>query len=46
MFAKAEPAELAEWDLKRNEAEGFYPHKVTLGRAKAVHWIASPYAHI
>ena len=25
----------------RNEAEGFYPHKVTLGSNKQVHWICS-----
>ncbi|KAL3144683.1 hypothetical protein ABBQ38_001810 [Trebouxia sp. C0009 RCD-2024] len=40
-FAKAQPAELAEWDHERNEAEGFYPHLVTLGSVKQVHWICS-----
>ncbi|KAL3144677.1 hypothetical protein ABBQ38_001805 [Trebouxia sp. C0009 RCD-2024] len=40
-FAKAQPAELAEWDHERNEAEGFYPHEVTLGSNKQVHWICS-----
>ncbi|KAL3144785.1 hypothetical protein ABBQ38_001898 [Trebouxia sp. C0009 RCD-2024] len=40
-FAAAQPAELAEWDHERNEADGFYPHKVTLGSQKLVHWICS-----
>ena len=40
-FAQAQPAELAEWDHERNEAEGFYPHLITLGSAKKVHWICS-----
>ncbi|KAL3144685.1 hypothetical protein ABBQ38_001812 [Trebouxia sp. C0009 RCD-2024] len=40
-FAEAQPAELAEWDYKRNEAEGFNPHLVTLGSGKRVHWICS-----
>ncbi|KAL3144713.1 hypothetical protein ABBQ38_001838 [Trebouxia sp. C0009 RCD-2024] len=40
-FAEAQPAELAEWDYERNEAEGFYLHEVTLGSAKRVHWICS-----
>ncbi|KAL3144681.1 hypothetical protein ABBQ38_001808 [Trebouxia sp. C0009 RCD-2024] len=40
-FAEAQPAELAQWDHKRNEAEGFYPHLVTLGSCKQVHWICS-----
>ena len=40
-FAQAQPAELAEWDHERNEAEGFYPHLVTLGSNKQVHWICS-----
>ncbi|KAL3144789.1 hypothetical protein ABBQ38_001901 [Trebouxia sp. C0009 RCD-2024] len=40
-FAEAQPAELAEWDYEHNDAEGFYPHKVTLGSAKQVHWICS-----
>ena len=38
-FAEAEPACLAEWDYKRNEEEGFHPHKITLGSRKLVHWI-------
>ncbi|KAL3144715.1 hypothetical protein ABBQ38_001840 [Trebouxia sp. C0009 RCD-2024] len=40
-FDVAQPAELAEWDHVRNEAEGFYPHKVTLGSGKQVHWVCS-----
>ncbi|KAL3144795.1 hypothetical protein ABBQ38_001907 [Trebouxia sp. C0009 RCD-2024] len=40
-FAEAQPSELAEWDHERNEADGFYPHKVTLGSQKPVHWICS-----
>ncbi|KAL3144725.1 hypothetical protein ABBQ38_001848 [Trebouxia sp. C0009 RCD-2024] len=40
-FAEAQPAELAEWDHERNEAEGFYPHEITLGSRKKVHWICS-----
>ncbi|KAL3144807.1 hypothetical protein ABBQ38_001916 [Trebouxia sp. C0009 RCD-2024] len=40
-FAEAQPPELAEWDHRRNEAEGFYPHKITLGSGKLVHWICS-----
>ena len=40
-FAEAQPAELTEWDHERNEAEGFYPHLVTLGSRKKVHWICS-----
>ncbi|KAL3154723.1 hypothetical protein ABBQ38_011271 [Trebouxia sp. C0009 RCD-2024] len=40
-FAEAQPAELAEWDHERNEAEGLYPHEVTLGSNKQVHWICS-----
>ncbi|KAL3143853.1 hypothetical protein ABBQ32_003675 [Trebouxia sp. C0010 RCD-2024] len=40
-FAEAQPVELAEWDHERNEAEGFYPHLVTLGSGKLVHWICS-----
>ncbi|KAL3144787.1 hypothetical protein ABBQ38_001899 [Trebouxia sp. C0009 RCD-2024] len=40
-FAEAQPAELAEWDFERNDAEGFYPHKITLGSHKLVHWICS-----
>ncbi|KAL3143830.1 hypothetical protein ABBQ32_003656 [Trebouxia sp. C0010 RCD-2024] len=40
-FAEAQPAELAEWDHKRNEAEGFYPHLVTLGSGQQVRWICS-----
>ena len=40
-FAEAQPAELAEWDHERNEAEGLYPHEVTLGSGKKVHWICS-----
>ena len=40
-FAEAQPAELAQWDFERNEAEGFYPHNVTLGSTKQVHWICS-----
>ncbi|KAL3144687.1 hypothetical protein ABBQ38_001814 [Trebouxia sp. C0009 RCD-2024] len=40
-FAEAQPAELAEWDHERNEAEGFYPHEVTLGSGKLVHWVCS-----
>ncbi|KAL3150116.1 hypothetical protein ABBQ38_013455 [Trebouxia sp. C0009 RCD-2024] len=40
-FAEAQPAELAEWDHERNNAEGFYPHTVTLGSGKQVHWICS-----
>ncbi|KAL3144815.1 hypothetical protein ABBQ38_001924 [Trebouxia sp. C0009 RCD-2024] len=33
--------ELAEWDHERTEAEGFYPHTITLGSHKLVHWICS-----
>ena len=40
-FAEAEPAELAEWDYERNNAEGFYPDEITLGSAKQVHWSCS-----
>ncbi|KAL3144772.1 hypothetical protein ABBQ38_001886 [Trebouxia sp. C0009 RCD-2024] len=40
-FAEAQPACLAEWDHEHNEADGFYPHKVTLGSSKLVHWICS-----
>ncbi|KAL3150082.1 hypothetical protein ABBQ38_013426 [Trebouxia sp. C0009 RCD-2024] len=40
-FAEAQPPELAEWDYERNDAEGFYPHKITLGSGKLVHWIGS-----
>ncbi|KAL3150121.1 hypothetical protein ABBQ38_013459 [Trebouxia sp. C0009 RCD-2024] len=40
-FAEAQPAELAQWDHERSDAEGFFPHKVTLGSAKQVHWICS-----
>ena len=40
-FAEAQPACLAEWDHERNDAEGFYPHVVTLGSGKMVHWICS-----
>ncbi|KAL3143783.1 hypothetical protein ABBQ32_003612 [Trebouxia sp. C0010 RCD-2024] len=40
-FAEAQPSELAEWDHEQNEADGFYPHEVTLGSCKQVHWICS-----
>ena len=40
-FAEAQPRELAEWDHERNNEEGYYPHKVTLGSNKQVHWICS-----
>ncbi|KAL3144780.1 hypothetical protein ABBQ38_001893 [Trebouxia sp. C0009 RCD-2024] len=40
-FSEAQPACLAEWDHKHNEADGFYPHNVTLGSQKLVHWICS-----
>ncbi|KAL3143779.1 hypothetical protein ABBQ32_003608 [Trebouxia sp. C0010 RCD-2024] len=40
-FAEARPAELAQWDFERNDAEGFYAHKITLGSRKLVHWICS-----
>ncbi|KAL3144769.1 hypothetical protein ABBQ38_001884 [Trebouxia sp. C0009 RCD-2024] len=40
-FAEAQPACLAEWDHEHNEADGFYPHMVTLGSHKQVHWICS-----
>ncbi|KAL3144790.1 hypothetical protein ABBQ38_001902 [Trebouxia sp. C0009 RCD-2024] len=40
-FAEAQPAELPQWDHERNEAEGFYPHNITLGSQKPVHWICS-----
>ncbi|KAL3150119.1 hypothetical protein ABBQ38_013457 [Trebouxia sp. C0009 RCD-2024] len=40
-FAAAQPPELAQWDHERNDAEGFFPHKVTLGSGKQVHWICS-----
>ncbi|KAL3140082.1 hypothetical protein ABBQ38_004362 [Trebouxia sp. C0009 RCD-2024] len=33
-FAEAQPAELAQCDSERNEADGLYPHKVTLGSTK------------
>ncbi|KAL3143782.1 hypothetical protein ABBQ32_003611 [Trebouxia sp. C0010 RCD-2024] len=38
-FAEAKPPELAEWDHERNETEGIFSHKVTLGSGKLVHWI-------
>ncbi|KAL3150100.1 hypothetical protein ABBQ38_013441 [Trebouxia sp. C0009 RCD-2024] len=40
-FAEAQPPKLAEWDHERNDAEGLFPHKVTLGSGKQVHWICS-----
>ena len=40
-FAEAQPAELSDWDDKRNDAEGFYPDEITLGSGKLVHWICS-----
>ena len=40
-FAEAQPACLAGWDYKRNDAEGFYPDNITLGSNKQVHWICS-----
>lgn len=40
-FAEAQPAELAGWDHERNQAEGLYPHNVTLGSQKVVHWVCS-----
>ncbi|KAL3143778.1 hypothetical protein ABBQ32_003607 [Trebouxia sp. C0010 RCD-2024] len=40
-FAEGQPSELAEWDHERNKAAGFYPHEVTLGSQKPVHWICS-----
>ncbi|KAL3144775.1 hypothetical protein ABBQ38_001889 [Trebouxia sp. C0009 RCD-2024] len=40
-FAEAQPACLVEWDHEQNEAEGFYPHNITLGSRKLVHWICS-----
>ena len=38
-FAEAQPACLAEWDYERNDAEDFYPDKITLGSHKQVHWV-------
>ena len=40
-FAEAQPAELAEWDYERNDAEDIYPNSITLGSNKLVHWICS-----
>ncbi|KAL3144717.1 hypothetical protein ABBQ38_001841 [Trebouxia sp. C0009 RCD-2024] len=40
-FAKAQPAELAEWDHERNNAKELYPEHITLGSNKQVHWICS-----
>ncbi|KAL3144718.1 hypothetical protein ABBQ38_001842 [Trebouxia sp. C0009 RCD-2024] len=40
-FAVAQPAELAEWDHERNNAEELYPEHITLGSNKQVHWICS-----
>ncbi|KAL3144777.1 hypothetical protein ABBQ38_001890 [Trebouxia sp. C0009 RCD-2024] len=40
-FAEAQPGCLVEWDHEHNEAEGFYPHNITLGSQKLVHWICS-----
>ncbi|KAL3150115.1 hypothetical protein ABBQ38_013454 [Trebouxia sp. C0009 RCD-2024] len=40
-FAEAQPPELAQWNHERNDAEGFFPHNVTLGSDKQVHWICS-----
>ena len=40
-FAEAQPAELAEWDYERNNAEGFHPNNTSLGSGKQVHWICS-----
>ncbi|KAL3154011.1 hypothetical protein ABBQ32_013564 [Trebouxia sp. C0010 RCD-2024] len=33
-FAEAQPAEMAQWDFERNEPDGLYPDKVTLGSTK------------
>ena len=40
-FSEAQVPELDEWDFERNDTEGFYPHKTTLGSSKQVHWICS-----
>ena len=40
-FAEAQPAQLAEWDYERDDAEGFHPEDTTLGSNKLVHWICS-----
>ena len=40
-FAEAKPACLAEWDHERNEEDGLYPHEITLGSNKLVHWICA-----
>ncbi|KAL3143825.1 hypothetical protein ABBQ32_003652 [Trebouxia sp. C0010 RCD-2024] len=40
-FAKAQPAELAEWDHERNNAEKMYPEHITLGSNRQVHWVCS-----
>ena len=40
-FAEAQPACLAEWDYKLNDAEGIDPESTTLGSQKQVHWICS-----
>ncbi|KAL3144783.1 hypothetical protein ABBQ38_001896 [Trebouxia sp. C0009 RCD-2024] len=40
-FAESQPPQLAEWDHEGNEAEGIFPHKVTLGSNKLVQWICS-----
>ena len=39
--AEAMPPEMAEWDYERNDTEGIFSHKVTLGSCKQVHWICS-----
>ena len=38
-FVEAQPAEFTDWDSVCNDAERFYPHEVTLGSNKPVHWI-------
>ena len=40
-FAEAQPAELAEWDYEKNDAQGMYPDNTTFGSVKPVHWICS-----
>ena len=40
-FLEAQPACLAEWDYKGNDAEDIYPDNTTLGSHKLVHWVCS-----
>ena len=40
-FAEAQPAQLADWDYERNDADGFHPANLTLSSGKHVHWMCS-----